>query len=67
MDIMEETIKGFNGLTIQSTINNSAYYNSEEDDAESDPTIDQFVDTHISDGKKSKVADTNTTNKNSPK
>ena len=32
-DILSETIKGFNGLTVQSTINDSAYYNSEEDDA----------------------------------
>ena len=32
LEILAETIKGFNGLTIQSTINNSAYYDSEEDD-----------------------------------
>ena len=31
--IQAETLKGFNGLTLQSTINNSAYYHSEEDDA----------------------------------
>ena len=33
LDILAETIRGFNGLTIQSTINDSAYYNSEEDDS----------------------------------
>ena len=32
-DIMAETIKGFNGLTIQSTMNDSTYCDSEEDDA----------------------------------
>ena len=32
-EILEETMKGFNGLTILSTINGSEYYNSEEDDA----------------------------------
>ena len=31
-DILAETIKVFNGLTIQSTINDSEYYDSEEDD-----------------------------------
>ena len=29
-DILAETIKGFEGFTHQSTINDSAYYNSEE-------------------------------------
>ena len=52
-------------MTLQSTINDSTYYNSEEDDAESDPKSDQLVATHTSDGKKGKVADTNTTNRNS--
>ena len=61
-DILAETIKGFKGLTIQSTIKNSTYYNSEEDDAESDTKIDQVVATHTSDGKKRKVADNYTTN-----
>ena len=32
LDILEETIKVFNGLTIQSTINGSVDYNSEEYD-----------------------------------
>ena len=40
-DILAETIKGFNGLTIKSTFNDSTYCNSEEDDAESDPKSDQ--------------------------
>ena len=37
-------------MTIQSTINDSAYYDSEEDDAESNPNSDPKVDTHTSDG-----------------
>ena len=40
-DILEETIKECNGLTIQSKINDSAYYNSDEDDAKRDPTAIQ--------------------------
>ena len=66
MDILAETIKVFNGLIIQSTINDSAYYNSEEDDAESDPYRDSKLATHTSDGKKIKVSDTDTINRNSP-
>ena len=50
LDILEEMIKGFNGLAIQSTINDSAHYNSEEDKTESDPKIDQLVVIDISDG-----------------
>ena len=65
-DIWAERIKGFNALTIQSKIKDSAYYNSEEDDAESDPNSDPKVATHTSEGKKRKVADTDTTNRNSP-
>ena len=42
--------KLFKGLTIQSTINNSTYYDSEEDDAESDPNNDPRVATHINNG-----------------
>ena len=33
--ILEETIEASNGLTIKSTINDYAYYNSEEDETES--------------------------------
>ena len=32
-NILAETIKGFKVLTLNSTINDSAYYHSEEDDA----------------------------------
>ena len=59
-------IKGFKGLTLQSTINDSAYHYSEEDDTESDSNSDPKVATHTSDGKKRKVTDTETTNRNSP-
>ena len=38
-NIMAETINIFNELTIQSTIKDSAYYDSEEDDTERDPNI----------------------------
>ena len=54
-EILAEKIKGFKGLTLKSTIKNSSYYNSEEDDAESNPNIDPKVDTHNSDGKKKKT------------
>ena len=46
MDILTETIKGFNGLTIQSTINDCAYYDPEEYNVESDPNRDPKVATH---------------------
>ena len=50
LEILVETIKLFKGLTLQSTINDFAYYNSEEDVAESDPKSDPLVATHTSDG-----------------
>ena len=65
-NILAETIKGFKLLTLDSTINDSEYYNSEEDGAERYPKSDQLVATCTSDGKKRKVADTGTTNGNSP-
>ena len=49
-------------LTLDSTINDSAYYNSEEDDVEIDPKSDPLVAIHTNDGKKRKVSDTDTTN-----
>ena len=52
--ILAERIRGFNGLTIQSTINDSTCYNSEEDDAESNPNSDSKVTTHNSDKRKEK-------------
>ena len=66
LDILAETIKGFNGLAVQSTINDSTYYNSEEDDAEINPNSDPKVATHTSDRKNRKFTDTNITNGNSP-
>ena len=66
LDILAETIKVFKGLKLQSTINDSEYYNSEKDDTESNPKMDQLVATHISDGNKRKFTDTNTTNINYP-
>ena len=53
-------------MTLQSTINNSAYYHSDKDNTESDPNINSKVATHTSDQKKRKVTDTDTTNGNSP-
>ena len=66
LDILAEMIKGFKGLTLQSTMNYSAYYHSDENDAKSDPKSDELVDTHSSDGKKRRVTDTDTTNGTSP-
>ena len=53
-------------MTLQLTIKDCAYYHSEEDDAESDPNSDPKVSTYNSDGKKIKVTDTYTTNRNYP-
>ena len=50
-EIMAETINGFNELKIQSTINDSAYDDSEEDDAESDPNSDPKVATYTTNRK----------------
>ena len=50
LNILKETIKRFNGLNFQSIINDSTYYDSEEDDAERDPNTDQLAATHISNG-----------------
>ena len=61
LDVLVETLKG---LTIDSTINNSTYYNSDKDDAEFDPKSDPLVATNTSDGKKRKVTDTDTNNRN---
>ena len=63
LDMLAETIKVF---TIDSTINDSAYYDSDKDDAENDSKSDPLVAAHTSDGNKIKVADTVTTNRNSP-
>ena len=62
MDILAETIKGFKGLTLEPTINDSAYYHSDKNDTERDP----LVATHTSDRKKRKVTDNDTTNRKSP-
>ena len=47
--ILVQTLKG---LTLHSTINDYAYYISDEDDTESNLKRDPLVDTHTSDGKK---------------
>ena len=62
-DILAETLKG---LALHSKINDSAYYNSDGDDAESHPKFNPLVDTHTSDVNKRKVTDTDTTNRNPP-
>ena len=66
LNILEETIKRFNGLKIQSIINYSTYYDSEEDNAESDHKSNSLVDTRTSDGNERKITYTDTTNRNSP-
>ena len=62
-DMLTETLKL---LTLDSTINDSAYYNSDKNNAESNPKIDPLVATHTSNGKKIKFTDTDTTNGNYP-
>ena len=57
LDMLAETLKG---LTLDSTINDSAYYNSDKSDAKGNP----LLATHTSDRKKRKVTDTDTTNGN---
>ena len=52
-DILAETINGFNELTIQSTINDSAYDDSGEDDAESNSNSDPKVATYTTHGNSS--------------
>ena len=52
-------------MKLQSTINDSTYYYSEEEDAESDTNRDPKIATHTSHGKKRKVTDNDTTNGNS--
>ena len=63
---LAETIKGYKRLTLHSTINDSEYYSSDKDYAESDPKKDLLVATHTSDGKKNKATDTGTINRSSP-
>ena len=60
MDSMAETIKGFNKLRLQSTINNSADDHLNQNIAKSDPKSDPLVDIHTSDRKKGKIKDTDT-------
>ena len=69
LDVLSETLKV---LTIDSTIKNSVYYNSDKhdaegnrNDAERDPKSYPLVSTHTSDKKKRKVTDTDTTNESS--
>ena len=54
LNILAETIKGFNTLMLKSTINDYEYYDSEEDDVKSDPKSDPLVATHTSDGNEKK-------------
>ena len=61
--MLAETLKG---LTLDSKINDSAYYNPDEDDAESNKKNDPLIATLDSDGKRIKVTDTDNTNRNSP-
>ena len=48
---MEKTLKG---LTLDSTINDSAYYDSDKSDEEGNPKSDPLIATHTSDIKKRK-------------
>ena len=66
MDSLVETLKLFNRLTLQSTINDFEDDHSNKNVAESNPKSYQLVATHTSDGKKIKITDTDTTKVNSP-
>ena len=61
LDSLKETLKGFNTLTLQSTISNSADDHSEKNDAKSD----QVVATYTGDGNERKIIATDTTKRNS--
>ena len=63
LDELSEILKC---LTIDSKINNSAYYNSDEYDAEGKPKSYPLVETPAIDRKKGKVIDTDTINRNFP-
>ena len=54
-------------LMIDSTRNDSTYYDLDENDAEEDPKRNPLVATHTSDRNKIKFTDTDTTNGNSPR
>ena len=63
MDALAEALKG---LTVDSTLNDFAYYNSDKNDTRGDPKSDPLIATHTSDRKKRNVTDADTTNGNSP-
>ena len=63
---LTETLKGFNRLTLQSTINNSAFDHSNKNVTKSEPKSDQLIPTHTNDGKKRKITDADTIKVNSP-
>ena len=69
-DSTEERIEGFNKLTLQSTINDSAddhsNKNATESDLKSDLKSDPLVATPTSYGNERKITDTDTTKVNSP-
>ena len=67
LDSLTERIKGFNRLTLQSTINDSVDDHSNKNVSESDPKSDPLVATHTSGGNERKIADTDTTKGNSPR
>ena len=58
---LTETLKLFNRLTLQSTINNYADDHSIKNVAKRHPKSDPLVDTHTCDRKKGKITDTETT------
>ena len=55
LNMLAETLKG---LTLDSTINEYVYYDSDEDNALGDPKSYALLATHTIDGKKRKVTDT---------
>ena len=65
MGSLTEMLKGFNTLTLQSTIKDSADDHSDKNVTKSYQKSDPLVDTHTSDRKKEEIADTDTSKGNS--
>ena len=66
LDSLTETLKGFNRLTLQSTINDSAFDHSNKNVTKSEPKGDHLISTHTNDRKKIKITNADTIKVNFP-
>ena len=64
LDNLTGTLKGFNKLMLDSTLNNSADDHSNKNFTKSDPNSDLLVATHTSDENERKITNTDTTKEN---